>query len=1300
MTKHTTQAATSGGTTREAKQVLKALMASVEKCDHEKSRNSYSCDAFLRLFQPDKSMGTADDAIAPGLTSKQFQSLVFATVSSMQKNTAKRFFSGLCSVLESIISEEAYVPASAFVGEDENENANHSHDEIVADVESTECLHFIKYAAMCVSAYLQTRIAQAKEKRLSIGMQIQVLAEVYDVAATLHNILLSLHTCGPESTNSQNAVLAMCAAWWFANASSRDALIAQCLPILVLQTLEADFHNSHMTKLYKLRDAFRVIDFTNPSSDSLRQLLLRATSNPRCLRMQEGRKFIAFLFQETDLIKDLHMAIRAQIPDAKPTVLKCYGEIYHRAWKNAADSPIIRDEIEHHALQDLMYAAIHVSSTETARSILAVLEPLHDDKKTPAVAGLLYRSYGPIVWRSLAAANPLVRKNAVVVLEQVFPLNDPRENHMKEAVSRATDALKRSLQDKDPRVRVAGCDATASICALFWEALPASEIRILLKHIVMELASDGSSSAVRAAALDATSTLLKAGQSHAVLRGLLPCLGNMIHDKAEKVRLAACRMLAQIKKTPGIKFYHVVPVDHLTARLAEESRMHNDPRNGVAYGLTSLLLNSYFPQGENSSATLQVQRTMSFLISDPRAASVFYANLADLLDPEAVTKFICMLLACLTGAVDEEHTLEVKGAKTGKKRRRRPANREETTQQDQHNFSASNLPLMASLAETIAVLLESVLSNVRDEKYLCCKEQLVSRFVESDIINILMYFEQKGLNSATSSDRRRSVENDGFRTCAGILRCVKALPNRATDRILSFVSDSMRTIHRGDEYSLALVSSHLSLLCSWGMTDEVAALLAASIESAFSDDRTNFLSPISDLEKPLRSSRACLSHAREVNIFEALVFPVQILRPIIDAILEGKNPSSAAIRESIVDSVVATTAVDTALGQGPVFAERMLVADPTIGRTLKESEIEFILWSCEAYGRFALHREAQKRDEIRLNEQAKKLLTWSTDHVVPALVGAQSGESELRDIMNLSRISNVSESLIMPDSPSVASPPRQRANLSRTPEQMSRRSLTPFETTSWNDPDVFLVSSAARALLQSSCVVVAEFLAVGGLCGEEVANTAVNWFKLLHEGSDDIGEEKPVQEDMLPVFIRLAIQLCKSSASFTLLKEIFKCAEHSIGKHSALLTKGVVSLLKYSCSQDSLTVNGVVNAFLEVVDETLAFEDVVPTTEPAQELHGVWDYPVGCVATVLKGILSVRCASLVLVQSLVSRIGSYSGETMAKSSFDIKCLRYIMTSRGNIAAACRPITSQLDLSRFDLDNNMHISLEKILKSNS
>lgn len=921
-----------------ANAITKALLSAVENDDSE-----ISCKALLNVFQ----------------SSSPSKSQILETIQFFPKSSAKRFFSGLKAILESIISEEAYVPDSAF--EEENEDQE-DDEEITPDEKSTECLHFLKYAALSVKAHVEGRLEQKKnqaksqdERRQSVLMkqQLPILPQVHEVAFDLHNILLSLHSCGPESLGTLQAILSLCESWWFANAAHRDTLIAQCLPILVIQALDGkEFLKSHIQKLYKLRDAFHVIDFDNPSSDSLRQLLLRVASNPLCLKISEGKKFLASLFQDRDLVVDLHLAFRAQMPEAKSSVLQAYGEIYHRAWKHAAEAEesvqleeeeSVRDYLEHQTLQDLMHAVIHVASPTTHKSILTLLEPIHADKKSPEVASLLYRLYSPILWRSLAAANPIVRKNSIVVLEKVFPLQD---GEVKVAVEKATGALKNALEDVDPRVRVAGSEATARICAMFWDALPSADIRMLLNRkyrdlssrfhyelldsytlldIVMEHSSDAASSAVRAAALEATITLLDAPQSHAVLRALLPSLGNLIHDKAERVRIAAVKMLNRIKQIKGIRFYHVVPVDHLTARLSEERRLHCSPRNAVAKELTALLLNSYFP---SSSVNSQLQRTLAFLMTDPNAALVFYANLADHLEVESVVKFIVMLLACLKSAVQVDQAQEVKeySKKGNKKRRRKGApppdqddDEDSSEENNENNLSASNTPLMASLTETIQILWESIESQLSDPRYEACNALILNRFTkEVNLVHILSHFEQK----AVDNDTKSRVECQ--RVCAAILCCASRLPKKAVKGIVSFVSSSLHSLAQEDRRPCPNVASHLALLCVCGMTEEVASTLAASIESAFGDDIT-LMSPVFDEGR--RRSRRVSSGSGKAQSSVLPKFPLKMAWEILDNTLQGSNPSSVAVREAILSSPAAYSSMESALERGTLFAERLLAAD-------------------------------------------------------------------------------------------------------------------------------------------------------------------------------------------------------------------------------------------------------------------------------------------------------------------------------------------------------------------------------------
>lgn len=104
-------------------------------------------------------------------------------------------------------------------------------------------------------------------------------------------------------------------------------------------------------------------------------------------------------------------------------------------------------------------------------------------------------------------------------------------------------------------------------------------------------------------------------------------------------------------------------------------------------------------------------------------------------------------------------------------------------------------------------------------------------------------------------------------------------------------------------------------------------------------------------------------------------------------LLRGPAPSSVAAREAILSSSAACSSFENALEMGTARAERLLQSNPVSSRCtnfettalglsshspccftcpqmfpldFSEKEIVLILKSCEAYGRFALHKEASK----------------------------------------------------------------------------------------------------------------------------------------------------------------------------------------------------------------------------------------------------------------------------------------------------------------------------------------------------
>jgi len=646
-------------------------------------------------------------------------------------------------------SKEAIETSSNSAPSHSNRASNVSNITVTPDVESTRALLFIKYTAMMVHAYLVNLSSKHQDTNNNHSHKkrsYEIMEEVKEITELLHDVLFDLNSCGVEGLNVQKSIIALCESYWNGHFVNRNDYIASVIPLLVVRTLDGNATKADIKRLWNMRDALPLFSFQDESIAYLRSLMVRAVGSGLFIKNVEGRKMICYFFQlDGELVKDLHEAIKAQIPLAKKSDLLFYGEIYSRAWKEAhANAVGEKEDLEgeeedsdgdesfasssiqatiEDALQELMNASVHVASPHMATSLRSVLDPLLVQKKNPDVDILLYKMYTPFLWRSLSAANPLVRVNASTALFRTFPLRDPNAGklHLKEVHGRTIDSLLSLLRDEDHKVRVAGCDATIQILGFWWDSISSTHIRALLNEIVMKHANDATSSAVRAQAVNGINQLLDAKASHGVLRALLPYLGDLIHDRVEKVRLATVRLLIKLKTTKGFKFFHTVPKEHLLARLAAEGEGVKDSTGPLASTLSDLLSNSYYPKKAEVSEV--VSRTVGFLEENPKAARVFYSNVAYHLEIKSVCKLVKLLLNCIEIGV----TREVKKEERSKKRRRNDESDEgdegddgegddgegESSDYDDliPTITASNTGLMAEMAATILTLLNSVSRN-------------------------------------------------------------------------------------------------------------------------------------------------------------------------------------------------------------------------------------------------------------------------------------------------------------------------------------------------------------------------------------------------------------------------------------------------------------------------------------------------------------------------------------------------------------------------------------------------------------
>ncbi len=103
----------------------------------------------------------------------------------------------------------------------------------------------------------------------------------------------------------------------------------------------------------------------------------------------------------------------------------------------------------------------------------------------------------------------------------------------------------------------------------FWITFQNGTPEKVMKHFVTDLVSDGSSADVRKAVYEGLAYLLVCEQSHTLLKGVLPPLGEFIHDESQIVRQAFISMLLTVKELNcDLKYWHITDVHNLAARLA------------------------------------------------------------------------------------------------------------------------------------------------------------------------------------------------------------------------------------------------------------------------------------------------------------------------------------------------------------------------------------------------------------------------------------------------------------------------------------------------------------------------------------------------------------------------------------------------------------------------------------------------------------------------------------------------------------------------------------------------------------
>ncbi|XP_021751397.1 uncharacterized protein LOC110717066 [Chenopodium quinoa] len=469
--------------------------------------------------------------------------------------------------------------------------------------------------------------------------------DLFPAVRELHDNLILF-----ESDNGLlSDISSLCELWWKEELVGRELLISQFVPFLVSRSLtlrkKVDIH-----RVYVLREAFVLFDFEDESIEDLKLLLIRCVITPLYLKTEDGRRFIAFLFGlSLQVLKEVLAMIKSQIPFGRKSMLEAYGEILFKGWKSVEGD--LRREIEDGFLQGLIDSATFASSASLAASVRRVLGGFINQRTTDGVEKILFRLAEPVIFRSLQVANSNVRQNALHLLLDMFPLENP--DATKEAkdtlFEKQSFLLEKLLKDDCPDVRVVAVEGCCRILRLFWEIIPSSTITKMLTIIFDDMSHDISNE-VRLSTLNGIIYLMGNPQAHELLKVLLPRLHSLILDSVLSIRIAMADLLLLIMDVRGFQFNKVVNLDVLLTTLAND-------QPPVAQRIVRLLLPSYFPSKVNVAEACT--RVITLIKRSPLAGARFCEFLAS---EGASSKSLTELVRFLTDLVlssdelDEYHT--------------------------------------------------------------------------------------------------------------------------------------------------------------------------------------------------------------------------------------------------------------------------------------------------------------------------------------------------------------------------------------------------------------------------------------------------------------------------------------------------------------------------------------------------------------------------------------------------------------------------------------------------------------------
>lgn len=225
--------------------------------------------------------------------------------------------------------------------------------------------------------------------------------------------------------------------------------------------------------------------------------------------------------------------------------------------------------------------------------------------------------------------------------------------------------------------------------------------------------------------------------------------------------------------------------------------------------------------------------------------------------------------------------------------------------------------------------------------------------------------------------------------------------------------------------------------------------------------------------------------------------------------------------------------------------------------------------------------------------------------------------------------------------------------------------------------------AVAVNLMNSSCVLFSEWLAVGGTGSSFIAQAAVDWSQIFEIN----GTPSETPNELAPAFCRLAIQLAKFGGDYSLTKQLLTKLSDRVSENedAPVLGKALASLLATRGDQADTIARSVVHCVVDAACELLNNETGALEFKLPDSLATMWETESGCISSGLSAILGSQAASLELARQLVNLFPTHAMESPRIALFDAKCLWILCDPEGRskISAEASAMVRQLNSTELE-----------------